>query len=210
MAAELMVINPARRRGKKKTTRKRRKSRARVTTARRNPVRRRRSPARRTSYARRNPVRRRSRRRSGGKMTMTKMVQNTIVPAGIGAIGAVALDVLWGLAPIPAQFKTGMLGTGVKVGGILVLGFVGSKVLPKKYVDVTVAAAVTIAIFQAVRGMVQQTIPTLPLSEYISEYPNLDFINAGPVIPGMPVSEYISGDGYENQGVGNYYGEVIY
>lgn len=143
MAAELMLINPRRRRRHRK---------ARVTHARRNPRRRRRLSAlqaryfgkgrkrhsrrRRVIHARSNPRRRHRRRHyviharrnpSGLSSNPVGFVSGMIVPAAIGAVGGVGVNYIFDNYA-PASLQTGILnplsrlalaaGLGIAVGAV--------------------------------------------------------------------------------------------
>jgi len=182
-----MLVNPKRRR---------RKARRNVKAA-ANPRRRRRSTRRR---ARRNPVamanprrrtRRRSYRRRNPKFSIRSIQRDAIMPAAIGGVGALALDVAFAALPIPANFKTGAMGTVAKIAGAILLGKLAGKALGAKAGEAVTVGAVTIQAYNLVKGFAKQAMPTLPMGEYLSgefDYnanPGVGYMNAGEFIPDM-------------------------
>jgi len=129
--AEMLLINPRRRRKARHTSAKR--SARRVSRRRRNPApalalhspvrRRRRNPvhARRVHRRRRNPIGGRS---GGSGMSIATMLKQAL----IGGLGATAFDVLWGKVNpmLPASMQTSQTGIGtgdaVKAAATVLLG----------------------------------------------------------------------------------------
>lgn len=109
--AELLLMNPRKRAGKKRTA-------TRKTRDRRNPT----PPIR----ARRAPVRRRARRNPAPAMNS---VMSMVTNAAQGAAGALAIDAVMGFAPLPAMLKTGMMAHATRAGLALAIGLAGRKVL---------------------------------------------------------------------------------
>lgn len=200
MPGELMLVNPRRR---KKPTRR----------AKKNPVRKKRRTVAKRS-ARRNPVRtyKRNRRRTrrGG------IVNDTLIPAGIGGLGALAVDVAFGAIPfIPAQVKTGPMASIAKIGAGILLGMVARRAFGRARGNMVMLGAVTVPAYNLAKFGAQKAMPTIPLGEH----PTLEFVNAAqfqadPLIsgyvpdyetrqsPGM--AEYIDGMATHNSGVGMY------
>lgn len=204
--SELVLVNPRRKR--RKATRRKATTRRRKTTARRNPTRRRRSVARRAAPARR---RRRSVRRNP-KLSFKSVTRDALIPAGVGAIGALGLDIVMGAVPIPAQFKTGPLGSAVKIVGAIVLGKLAGKMLGSKRGEQATVGAVTILAYGAVKNMLSTYAPGLPLSgsdfaynpypsmgEYVGKSNNLGFfpggMGAGTMNEYIPQGDYVASDG---------------
>lgn len=209
--SELMLINPRKRRKARKMTakqakyfgkrRKRRASPARAKVARVAAPRRRRRRAAaksvgrgRVVYARR---RRSSRRRSKGggglslrSLTNPSSLMRQIMPAALGAAGALAFDVAYALVPIPATWKAGPLAPITKVAFILGAGVVASMFAPKKLAGEAVAGALLVTAYDFLKTNIRTMAPTLPLSEYVS--------GVGYISPAMqigPMGEYVSGVG---------------
>lgn len=161
MTAELMVINPVRRRRRTKvrrnprrkmtalqrkyfgpghgkvTRRRRRRHASSVTVARRNPVRRRYHHKRRRIHVRRNP------------MPSTRGLTSTLTGAAIGAGGAIGLSYLWKtLSPkLPASLQSGMTGTLAQGAAAVALGWGASKVLGRNVGTGIAVGALTVIFF---------------------------------------------------------------
>ncbi len=139
---------------------------------------------RRKTTARRAPARRRVRRKSNPRIT-ARSVQNQVMEAGTGAIGALGLDVLQGYLPLPANFKTGIAGTAVK--GLLAIGM-GVVAQNLKFVRPATAArmangALTVVLHDELKKQVQAFAPGIAMGEYLGEYPGSGY-PAG-YMPGM-------------------------
>lgn len=172
MAEQLLLINPRRRRRGRKR-RRRNPNNARRTVARqataRSGLTRRPNPARRRlsrrTYARR-PARRMRRYRSnpnGGRMTMRNVVNNVVIPAAQAGAGALALDIIWGYVPVPLEWKTGNLRHVVKGGGAIVLGMLAEQMLGARVGRNIALGALTVTFHDAMRDMVAQFAPQIPL-----------------------------------------------
>ena len=217
--AHLMLVNPKRRKARRKTARK---------AASANPRRRRRSRRSRKraiGYAvgsgrirrrKLNPRRRMRRRaRRNPKFSIRSISRDAIMPAAIGGAGALALDVAFGALPIPSQFKTGIMGNVAKIVGALIVGKIAGKAFGSKIGDAVTVGAVTIQAYNAIKGQVQKAMPNLALGEYLdaawpyAPQPGMGYVNpamvtenllpyqeTGPVAESAPyMGEYLSGYG---------------
>lgn len=169
---EIALINPRRRR-------RRRRVRARSVYV-RSPYRRRR---RRRRTARRsrlpvtflkrhhlyatNPRRRRYRRNPiRGGFSVQGFVNETLVPSAIGAAGALGLDVLMNVVPLPETFKTGMMRPVTKLAGAIGLGMIAGMIASRRVAEQVTAGAVTVVLYDVMKGLMMRTMPQLALSEY--------------------------------------------
>ncbi len=157
-----MMVNPRKR--KKRTRRK--NPVARVTRRRSKKY----ATKRRASSRRRNPVvavRRTRRRRNpiGGNM-VNGMVAN-LKTAAIEAAGGIALDAIWGNAPIPEMLKDGAMKYAAKIAIAAAVGMVGEKVLKgnKPAVNSFVRGMLVTTLYQAGRSAVQTALPNLTLGD---------------------------------------------
>lgn len=168
--AEMLLINPRRRR----KSARRRNPESKATRRRaakagwRHRRRRRRNPeshSTRVRAARRGWSHRRRRRRnpirSGG-------VMGQVQSAGVGALGALALDVALGYIPIPDTLKAGYVGYAFK--GVAAIGL-GMLAHSSKLVRAGTAAkladgALTVVIHDLLKSTVQQHTP-IQLGEYV-------------------------------------------
>lgn len=141
----------------KRVTRRRRSTR--TVSLSRNP-----SPAKhrvRRRHARRNPM-------SLGSFKPQTFIKNTLVPAGIGAAGALAVDVMLGYAAphLPAALTTGTLAPALtRIAAAVGLGMATQMVTKDRNMAEQVAAgAIIVTLYAQGKKMVQAQFPTLPLS----------------------------------------------
>ena len=136
---------------------------------------------------------RRRRRRAAGLTGLPAL----LMPAAVGAGGALALDVAWGMLPIPAQFKTGpFIGPAVKIGGALGIGWLASMVATKRTADQVMVGAITVTIFNIARTFVANTFPQVTLGNYNNGNWNeetIGFVNAGQFQADPLIGEYVDG-----------------
>lgn len=188
--AEIMLVNPRKRktaRRKKPMARKKRRTakqkaatrkmiaanRRRGNPVKRKTTRRRKATVRKYS-ARRAPVRRRRRRRTGRRgnprLTM-RSVQSQLMEAGTGAVGALGLDVIQGYLPIPENLKTGIVGTGVKALLAIGMGVVASqvKIVRGATANKMVNGALTVVLHDELKKQVQNFAPGIQMGEYLND-----------------------------------------
>lgn len=181
----VIIGNPRRKRSRRKMTAKQRKYFGRRTSRRRksyarNPVvhRRRRRTARRSTRSRRyyarNPISRRrySRARSGGFFRrsasraggfLEKYGFDTVLPATVGAAGALALDMAWGYLPIPASLQTGPLAPVVRLAGAFGIGLTAGMIGGRKFGRDVTAGATVVTLYDLLKGWLKTQYPALPL-----------------------------------------------
>lgn len=142
--AQLMLINPAKRPSKRRKTTARK--------ARRNPA---------APVAKANPARRRRLRVSAAPARRRRVRRNPIGATGImgslmnaaqGAGGALAVNAVANLLPLPIAMKTGLGGTATKMGLAVALGMVAKPVLGRAAGKMA-EGAMTVAAFEALRDM---------------------------------------------------------
>ena len=187
---EIMLVNPRKRRKRRRNParRKRRpKARRRTTVTVSNPRRRRRR-SRTTSIKRyrRNPRRR---------FDIMGFAQNTLMPSAVGAAGALGLDVLMGVLPLPPQFKAGPFKPVVRLLGAMGIGAIAGMVTTRKIGEQVAAGATVVVVYDILKTFIQRTMPQIPLGDVYDDYPALDYVNAAPIVGdvdddmGMYVSE---------------------
>lgn len=193
--SEILLVNPRRRRRtrKKTTTRKRRRNPVAA-----NPKRRRKR--RKTTVSRR--------RRRNPRMT-ARSVQNQVMDGLQGAMGALALDITLGYLPIPANLKSGLVGTGVKALLAIGIGVVGSnlKVIKSSTAKVWSNGALTVVLHDELKKQVQAFLPVIQMGEYLDS--NMGYYgsgyNPGPVYLPELSSENLMTD---ESGFGEYIGSA--
>lgn len=134
-----------RRRGGRRSTSKRKK--------RRNPVGRYTRPARRS-----NPRR--------GLPTFQSIIDNQVIPAAWGGVGAVANDIIVNMLPLPIAFQVGWMRHVSKAVGAVAIGFLTGMFLPKRTADHLGAGAMTVVGYNVVRDLAAQFAPDLQLGYY--------------------------------------------
>lgn len=162
---EVVIVatsNPRR----KSVARKRRRSgrrKVRRIRARANPIRRRsrrRSRSRRFIRARRNP-----RMLKGGPVGF---LTNTMVPAAVGAAGAIGVDLLIGnLSFIPQNWKQGNLLPVTQIGLSLGIGAAGSMVLGSEYGEQLAAGGIIVSLYTLAKSFVRSKFPNIQMARYV-------------------------------------------
>jgi hypothetical protein len=167
----MLLVNP----------RRRRKGRAR--SRRRNP-RRRRMSAKQLMYfgggrrkRRRNPRALRRHRRARGHrryrrnpigVPSVRGISGQVMGAIPGAVGALGLDVLLGLLPIPPAWKAGTLGYVTKILGAVGLGMVAKTVVSGHTAAQLTQGALTVMFHGIMRDFVATNVQSVPLGMYLT------------------------------------------
>jgi hypothetical protein len=91
--------------------------------------------------------------------------------AGTGALGALGLDVVQGYLPIPANLKTGLIGTGVKALLAIGMGIVASnfKVIRGATANKMVNGALTVVLHDEFKKQLSTFAPGIQMGEYIGD-----------------------------------------
>jgi len=179
--------------------------------------RRRRNPARRhrahRAHARRrfmNP-RRRHRRHSfrrrlrnprsssGGRLSIKSVVHNALVPAAIGAAGAVALNVAMGYATpyLPSQLQSGYLSAAAQIAGAVGVGMLAGKFLGRDRGRIVMIGGMTVVVYSLLNNLLSgintSGIPgvTGTVSDY-TPYPMGAYMRGPTNTPGIQGLGYVS------------------
>jgi hypothetical protein len=93
-------------------------------------------------------------------MLSVKGATHALVPAVIGAGGALALDIGMAYAPLPAMLQTGWGKTLAQLIGALGLGFVAAKIpfIGRRNAQIGTLGALTIIAYNAIRPLAAQTL----------------------------------------------------
>ena len=145
--------------------------------------------------ARRSTRSRRRRRHNPIGFDIKGFMSNTLIPSAIGAGGALSLDLAMAYLPLPVMMKTGIVNTLTRVVGAVGLGMLGGMVMGHKRGEQIGAGALTVVLYDELKGMLKKAMPTLPLAG--SDYPNLEYVNPGypgGADMGLYVGEYVTGD----------------
>ena len=176
--SKLMLVNPRKRRAPKRRVTKRR-------TARRTTM------SRVTRRRRRNPVRRKG---------IMGDVMGNMVPAATAATGGIALDLIWGYAPIPANLKAGPLRHVVKAAGAIGLGMLAGMVVNKDTANRFATGALTVTMHAAMRDMIGKAAPNIKLGD-VDEFDDLGYSGSG-FNPDDGMAEYLAA-GVDDDYIGN-------
>jgi hypothetical protein len=80
-------------------------------------------------------------------------IGGSVMDAGVGAIGAMAADIAFNFIPLPAQFKTGPIGTLAKAGASIAVGMLASKVVGRAAAKKAVTGALTVQLYAYLKPM---------------------------------------------------------
>jgi len=101
---------------------------------------------------------------------------NTLMPSVVGGAGALALDVVVGVLPLPDTLKTGPMAPLVKIAGAVGLGMLGSKMISRRVGEQIAAGAITVQLYNFAKAQLIKLgggkIPGLSMypDGYLSEY----------------------------------------
>lgn len=170
--AELMLVNPRKLRRRKTRMRSVRRYR-RIQRAPRKSIRLRRfsgyigNPRRRRRFRiRRNPI----------GFSIQSFTKDTLIPSAVGAAGALGLDVIMGFLPLPDAVKSGPMRPIVRIAGAIGIGMLAGMVTSRRTAEQVTAGAVTVVLYDLIKGFVQTQFPALRLGE-TDEYPVLEYMN---------------------------------
>lgn len=202
---QLLLINPK----KRKTSRKRKLT---AKRPKRNPValNPRTLPQRKR---RRNPMKT-YRATSYRRSKKPGLLTGTILPAGIAATGALGLDILYGLIPLPETIKTGQLRHVVKGAAAIGLGMVAGMVVNKSTARAMSQGALTVVLHEAMKELTERFIPNLAMSGvgeisdigYQSYAQNAGYVNDNGV--GVYLPDENAAPSIESPGTGEYVPEM--
>lgn len=191
MAGQLMLVNPKRRKKRRKTRVKRRRNPVAA-----NPRRRKRRYVAKRRY-RRNPARR-------GGFKITGIIRNTLAPAAMAAGGAIGLDLIMGYLPIPIAMKTGPMRHVIKGAAAIGMGMLAANFVSKQTAETFTSGALTVVMYNAGREMAARFAPNIQLGEYMNNDNSLGYYGAG-YDPGemaaldLESSDYLD---YDDSGMG--------
>lgn len=168
--AQLMLVNPRKRRksSRPRTAAQKAATRALVARNRKRPARRKRNPARSLVTAPARRARRRNPSRRGFVQSAVSMPN--MMGTFTGAGGALALDIAWGFLPIPVNFKMGPMRHIAKAAGAIGLGFVADMAASRKTAMDMTNGALTVILHDAMRDAVSTFAPQVPLGFYNAGY----------------------------------------
>lgn len=113
---------------------------------------------------RKNPIHRRSHRRHRRSNPFSvRGLTHSLMPAAVGAAGAVALDVAYAYATpyLPASMQTGMVGSLVKLAAAFGLGIGARKFLGREKGNAIMLGALTVTGYGVIKPMIAQFAPSI-------------------------------------------------
>lgn len=211
---ELLLVNPRKRRAKspkRRRTAAQRRATAKMIAANRsrrrsNPVSalanprkrrtRRRNPVaanpRRTRRYRRNPI--------GGNIT------NMLTASVQGAAGAMVVNAAYNFLPLPDMLKTGVMSSVTKGALAVGLGMFGGKVLPGRVAAEMAKGALTVTMYDALKGVVDGVVSGLGYYTGGMTFPDVAALSVART-PAPQLSEYVNMPAFERAGVSEYMSE---
>lgn len=165
--AEILLVNPRRRRKNSSKRRAHRKNPHRRRAHRKNPRHRRRAnPHFRFHRRRRNPS------LLGGTSGIMGTLKTSAKTGLVGALGALGLDLTWGYGSsyLPAALNTGYVMYLSKALMAALVGIVGGKLL-KGRGQALATGAMTVVFHDALKSTLQTAMPSLPLGAYVGTSP---------------------------------------
>jgi hypothetical protein len=96
-----------------------------------------------------------------------------------GAVGALGLDMLLGVVPIPATWKSGMLGYVTKIFGAIGLGMIAKTVVSSHTAAQLTQGALTVMFHGILRDFVATNVPSVPLGVYLAPRTSLGYYGSG-------------------------------
>lgn len=95
-------------------------------------------------------------------------ISGQVMGAIPGAVGALGLDVMLGLLPIPPAWKAGTLGYVTKILGAVGLGMVAKTVVSGHTAAQLTQGALTVMFHGIMRDFVATNVPGVPLGVYLT------------------------------------------
>jgi hypothetical protein len=170
---QVLLVNPKRRRGRRKMSALQRKY-----FGKRNPTRSRKRRSPRSNPAlmlNRGRHSRRFRRNPAG-LGLVAQVGGNMTPTLIGAGGALAADVAIGFLPLPAALQAPAFRPLIKGAVAVALGLVASMATNRSTGAKVMVGALTVVVYDALRGVVQRVAPQIPLGGLAeNEYPQIAY-----------------------------------
>lgn len=127
-----------------------------ASTRKRRARRRQSNPVAALNVRRYNASRRSRARRRSNPVGFVGDLADKLMPAAVGGLGAIALDVALAALPIPENFKSGALKPVVRVAGAIGLGALAGMVASRRVGNQVAAGALTVVLYDTAKGMLAQ------------------------------------------------------
>lgn len=101
-----------------------------------------------------------------GNFNVRSFVRDQLLPAGVGAAGALGLDISLGFARpyLPDFLATGLGNTAVRLGGAIAVGMVAGQFMGRRFGEQAAAGAMTVTLYDLLKGYFTDAFPSVPLS----------------------------------------------
>lgn len=220
---ELLLINPSPRRKKHRSAAQKRATskmlaanRARrktpIASASRTAVRRRKNKSQHVSTYYPNPSKRarrgvtvhhrRYKRNPAGRMSgLVPMLKDS----AIGAVGAVAIEALFGFLPIPMSWKMGRMMMVAKGATAVAVGMFGNKLLPSGMAGKMAVGSLTVTMHDALKPFVAHVMPSLNMGYYPGGM-LMENVPGSTAQPAPALSEYLNSGMHGMDAVDEYMG----
>lgn len=137
------------------------------------------NPKRATAHsAKHRTVAKRRHHRRNPKGQMLSVLKGALLPAMIFPTAAIAGDVLYGVLPLPASMRTGMMKPVGKLGVAALLGAAAAFMLPQRIATLVAGGLIGGVVYDMGKSYLQTSFPSLPLAG-VYDYPGLEYENAG-------------------------------
>jgi hypothetical protein len=143
---------------------------------------------------RKGPRRRRSRsllgfRRNPISFDTKSFIGDTLVPAGIGAVGAMAVDVMIASAAsyLPASLTSGIGNTVARIGAAIGVGMIAQSIGGRRFGEQVMVGGVVVTLYDAAKPWVAGQFPSIPGLGYM-----------GWTSPGVQLGTYVDLPGNGN------------
>lgn len=202
---KMIAVNKARRRAASPKRKARRRNPVAPLANPRRTVRaskaRRSSPKRRTSASAASSAGRTLRFRRKNPVDvgfLSSFTRDTLMPSAIGGAGALGLDVLIAVAPIPDAMKSGPFKPVVRVAGAVALGMLAGFVTSERTAQQVTAGAVTVVLYDTMKAMMAQIAGGKIPGVGVYEIPGVGVyeIDSSPTMTALP-GAIPSGMGYQ-------------
>lgn len=191
MAGELLLINPRKRRGKRRSH-----------SRKRNPL----SFSYRSKRKARRAVSHRRRRHNPAMRGFTRQLVPQAVGAAQGAAGAILTDAAWTMIPLPLMLKAGSMGTVSRALMAFAVSWASSFVVGGRVAGKFLEGALAVQAYGIIAPMVRSFLPG-----GVAGLDGLGYYSPGTILQddlsplpdlnaGTPLQAYISGMGDNNEG----------
>lgn len=126
--------------------------------------------------------------RAGFATFKPRAILNALIPASIGAGGAIALDIAMNYVPLPAQFQTPLYRNAARVLGAIGIGYLSSFVIGREKAKTVTVGALTVAAYGVIRDVIKTNFPQLGLSgaeTYDYSDLRLGYVNPAAMVTGV-------------------------